>query len=159
MTTTTTITPQQRIEAEVKAALKAGDKSRLQTLRLLLTDLKNERIRRGAEVDEAGFVGLVRKAIKQREEAATQYRTGQRPELAAKEDEEAATLATFLPPAVGEDDLRAAIAALIAERNLAGPAAMGPIMKEMIARYGANADSSTINRLAREQLANAGGAR
>ena len=52
----TTTPPQQRIEADVKAAMKAGEKERLSTLRLLLTEIKNERIRRGSEVDEAGFV-------------------------------------------------------------------------------------------------------
>src|SRR3954449_4412650 len=106
---TTTPLPQQRIEADVKAALKAGEKEKLSTLRMLLTEIKNERIRRGGrggrgrllvagthglsaagggEVDEAGFVPLVRKAIKQREEAATQYRNGHREDLAAKEEAE-----------------------------------------------------------------------
>src|SRR5258708_11728584 len=112
------IPPQQRIESELKAALKAGDKLRLQTLRLLLTEIKNERIRRGGEVDEAGFAALVRKAIKQREEAAGQYRAGNRPDSAAKEDSEAAILETFLPAAADEGEIRAAIAALIAERGL-----------------------------------------
>jgi uncharacterized protein YqeY len=150
--------PQQRIEAEVKAALKSGDKLRLQTLRLLLGELKNERIRRGAEVDEAGFVALVRKAIKQREEAATQFRAGQRQELAAKEESEAAILATFLPAAADEGEIRSAVAALIAERGLSGPQAIGPIMKEMLARFGTSADGATLNRIARELLG-AGGAK
>jgi uncharacterized protein YqeY len=148
----TTTTPQQRIETEVKAAMKAGEKERLSTLRMLLTEIKNERIRRGSEVDEAGFVSLVRKAIKQREESAAQYRTGKREELAAKEDSEAKTLAAFLPAQVDEGQIRAAIAALVAERGLAGPAAIGPVMKEMLARFGSSADGATINRIAREIL-------
>jgi uncharacterized protein YqeY len=154
--TATTTPPQQRIEAELKAALKAGDKLRLQTVRLLLTEIKNERIRRGGEVDESGFVALVRKAIKQREEAAAQYRAGRREELAAKEVSEAAILAGFLPAAADEGEIRAAIAALIAERGLAGPQAIGPIMKEMLARFGTSADGATINRIAREVLGAAG---
>jgi len=150
--------PQPRIEADLKAALKAGEKEKLQTLRLLLAEIKNERIRRGGEVDEAGFVGLVRKAIKQREEAAAQYRAGQRQELAAKEESEAAILAGFLPAAADEGEIRAAVAALIAERGLSGPQAIGPVMKEMLARFGTSADGATINRIARELLG-AGGAR
>jgi uncharacterized protein YqeY len=157
--TPTTATPQQRIEAELKAALKAGDKLRLQTMRLLLTEIKNERIRRSGEVDEPGFVGLVRKAIKQREEAAAQYRAGRREELAAKEMSEAAILAGFLPAAADEGEIRAAIAALIAERGLAGPQAIGPVMKEMLARFGTSADGATLNRIAREMLGAAGAAR
>jgi uncharacterized protein YqeY len=151
--------PQQRIETEVRSAMKAGDKTRLQTLRLLLTEIKNERIRRGGEVDEAGFVALVRKAIKQREESTTQYRAGGREELAAKEQDEAAILAAFLPAAADESEIRAAVAALIAERGLAGPAAIGPIMKEMLARFGTRADGTTLNRIAREALGTAGAAR
>jgi uncharacterized protein len=152
-----TVSPRQRIEAELKAALKSGDKPRLQTLRLLLTEINNERIRRGGEVDEAGFAALVRKAIKQREEAAAQYRSGQRQELADKEAGEAAILAGFLPAAADEGEIRAAVAALIAERGLSGPQAIGPIMKEMLARFGAAADGATLNRIARELLG-AGGA-
>jgi uncharacterized protein len=155
-----TATPaQQRIETAVKEALKAGDKERLQTLRLLLTDIKNERIRRGGEVDEAGFVSLVRKALKQREEAALQFRAGHREELAAKEEREGRILATFLPAAADEATVRSAIAALIAERGLAGPAAIGTIMKEMLSRFGTSADGATLNRIARELLGTAGAGR
>ena len=153
----TTTTPQQRIETEVKAAMKAGEKERLSTLRMLLTEIKNERIRRGSEVDEAGFVSLVRKAIKQREEAAAQYKTGNRPELAAKEESEAKMLAEYLPAQVDEAQIRAAIQEVVDARGLSGPAAIGPIMKEMLARFGSAADGSTINRLAREVLAKPAG--
>ena len=146
-------TPQQRIEAEVKAAMKAGDKERLGTLRMLLTEIKNERIRRGSDVDEAGFVSLVRKAIKQREESAAQYRKGGREELAAKEEAEKALLEGYLPAQVDEAQIRSAIEEVVAERSLSGPAAIGPVMKEMLARFGSSADGATINRIAREVLA------
>ena len=150
---TTTTAPQQRIEADVKAAMKAGEKDKLGTLRMLLTEIKNERIRRGSDVDEAGFVSLVRKAIKQREEAALQYRNGGREELAAKEDSEAKLRAGFLPAQVDEAQIRAAIQELVDAEGLSGPAAMGRIMKEMKARFGSSADGATLNRIAREMLA------
>ncbi len=146
-------TPQQRIEAEVKAAMKAGEKERLGTLRMLLTEIKNERIRRGSEVDEAGFVSLVRKAIKQREESVAQFRKGNREELAAKEESEKAILEGFLPAQVDEAQIRAAVEEMVAAGGLSGPAAIGPIMKEMLARFGSSADGATINRIAREALA------
>jgi uncharacterized protein len=150
----TTTPPQQRIEADVKAAMKSGEKEKLSTLRMLLTEIKNERIRRkGEEVDEAGFISLVRKAIKQREDSISQYRQGGREELAAKEEAEMKMLETYLPAQVDEGQIRAAIEALVAERGLSGPAAIGPIMKEMLARFGSSADGATINRLAREALA------
>lgn len=146
-------TPQQRIEADVKAALKAGEKEKLGTLRMLLGEIKNEKIRRGGEVDEEGFVSLVRKAIKQRDEAATQYRQGGREELAAKEQSEAAVLGAYLPAQVDEAQIRAAIQELVDAEGLSGPAAMGRIMKEMKARFGSSADGATLNRIAREMLA------
>jgi uncharacterized protein YqeY len=150
----TTTPPQQRIEADVKAAMKSGEKEKLSTLRMLLTEIKNERIRRkGEEVDEAGFVSLVRKAIKQREDSVSQYRLGGREELAAKEEAEMKMLEAYLPAQVDEGQIRAAIEELVAARNLSGPAAIGPVMKEMLARFGSSADGATINRIAKETLA------
>jgi uncharacterized protein YqeY len=146
-------TPQQRIEADVKTAMKAGEKEKLSTLRMLLTEIKNERIRKGSDVDEAGFVAAVRKLIKQREESALQYRKGGREELAAKEESEKGMLAAYLPAQVDEGQIRAAIEEVVAERGLSGPAAMGQVMKEMMVRFGSSADGATINRLAREVLA------
>ncbi|HYU33632.1 MAG TPA: GatB/YqeY domain-containing protein [Thermoanaerobaculia bacterium] len=149
-----TTTPQQRIEADVKAAMKASEKDKLSTLRMLLTEIKNERIRRkGEEVDEAGFVALVRKAIKQREEGAEGFRRGGREDMVAKEESEAAFLAQYLPAQVDEGQIRAAIQEVVAARGLSGPAAIGPVMKEMLARFGSSADGATINRIAREVLA------
>lgn len=133
--------------------MKSGEKEKLSTLRMLLTEIKNERIRRGGDVDEAGFVSLVRKAIKQREEAATQYRNGGREELAAKEESEQKLLSSYLPAQVDEGQIRAAVEEIVAAKGLSGPAAMGPIMKEVLARFGSSADGATINRIAREVLA------
>jgi uncharacterized protein YqeY len=152
-----TTTPQQRIEAEVKAAMKSGEKEKLSTLRMLLAEIKNERIRRGDDLDEDGFVSLVRKAIKQREDSIAQYRAGGREELAAKEQSELATLNAYLPAQVDEGQIRAAIEEIVTEKGLSGPAAMGPIMKGVMASFGTSADGATINRIAREVLAkNAG---
>jgi uncharacterized protein YqeY len=144
--------PQQRVENDLKAALKAGDRLRLQTLRLLLTELKNQRIERRAEVDETGFAALTRRAIKQREEAATQYRQGQREELAVKEEAEAVILASYLPAALSEEEIRGRLRALIESRGLSGPAALGAVMKESRALFGGSADNGTVSRIARELL-------
>ena len=134
--------------------MKSGEKEKLSTLRMLLTEIKNERIRRkGEEVDEAGFISLVRKAIKQREDSISQYRQGGREELAAKEEAEMKMLEAYLPAQVDEGQIRAAIEELVAARGLSGPAAIGPIMKEMLARFGSSADGGTINRTAKETLA------
>jgi uncharacterized protein len=153
---TTTTAPQQRIEADVKTAMKAGEKEKLSTLRMLLTEIKNERIRKGNDVDEAGFVSLVRKAIKQREDSVSQYRQGNREELAAKEEAEIRILLEYLPAQADEGQIRAAVEEFVAAEGLSGPAAIGRVMKEMLARFGSSADGATINRIAREALAKQG---
>ena len=151
-----TTAPQQRVESDLKAALKAGEKAKLSTLRLLLTEIKNERIRLRAEVDEAAFTALIRRAMKQREESAAQYRQGNRADLAAKEESEAATLAAYLPAQLGEEQIRAALQELVTARGLSGAAALGAVMKESRNLFGGAADNATVSRIAREVL---GGAR
>lgn len=144
--------PQPTVEAEVKTALKAGDKDRLSTLRLLLGELKNEKIKRGAEVDEAAFAAVLRRMVKQRQDSVEQYTKGGRPELAAKEQAEIAVLEAYLPQQTGEAELRAAAAEIVAAQGLAGPSGIGPAMKAMLQRFGASADGTTINRIVRELL-------
>ncbi len=136
----------------MRAALKGGDRERVATLRLLLSEISNERIAAGSEVDETAFHRLVRRAVKQREDSAAQYEQGGREDLAAKERREAEILAEYLPEDVGDDELRAAIAEILAEEDLAGPAAMGPAMRRMMERFGGRADGGRINQLVREQL-------
>lgn len=145
-------TPQTRVETDLKAALKSGDKERLSTLRLLLTEVKNERIRRGGDLDEEAFTAVVRRALKQRQESAESYRAGGRPELAEKEEREAAMLGEYLPKQASEAEIRSAIEEIAAAENLSGNAGMGPLMKAALARLGTAADGKTVSRIAREVL-------
>lgn len=144
--------PQTRIESDLKAAMKAGDKERLATLRMLLAEIKNERIRRGSDLDEEAFVAAVRRGVKQRAEAAEQYRKGGREESAEKEEREAAILETYLPQQADEDEIRAEIERFVAQHDLSGPAAMGRVMGAMMQHFGARADGATVNRIARSVL-------
>lgn len=146
-------TPQSRLEADLKEAMKARDKDRVSTLRMLLAMVKNRRIELGAELAEAELVSLVRKAIKQREDSAGQYRQGNRPELAQKEEGEIAILEGYLPPPVDEDAVRAQVRAYLASSGLAGPKAMGQVMKEMSARFAGTVDGKTLSGIVREELA------
>lgn len=146
-------TPQERIQDDLKQALKAKQPERLATLRMLLSEIKNEKIRAGGEVDDDAFARLVKKAVKQRQDSAEQYRKGDRAELAAKEDREAEILTAYLPEQVGEAEIRQAIEELVASEGLAGPQAIGAVMKAMLARFGGAADGRTINQIARAVLA------
>jgi uncharacterized protein YqeY len=145
--------PQEQISTDLRQALKAGEKERVSTLRMLLSEIKNEQIRERQEIDEQGFSRLVRKSIKQREESAEQYDKGGRGELAAKERREIEILSVYMPEEIGEEKLRGAIAEILAESGQSGPQAMGLVMREMMARFGGQADGKRINELVREQLA------
>ena len=144
--------PRERIEADLQAARKAGDRQRVTTLGMLLTAIDNERIRAGEAVDDTGLATLVQKAIKQRKEAAEQYRKGGSEDRAGREDGEAEILAGYLPEQVGEEELRRAIQEIVDAGGLSGAAAIGRVMGQMMARYRGRADGATINRLAREIL-------
>ena len=145
-------TPQEQIQNDIKEALKAKQPERLATLRMLLSEIKNEKIRAGQEVDDDGFVRLVKKAVKQRQDSAEAFAKGDRPELAAKEEREAEILAVYLPEQVGEDEIRRAIEELVAAEGLAGMQGIGQVMKAMMARFGGAADGKTINQIARAVL-------
>lgn len=145
-------TPLDTVQQDLKAAMKAGEKEKVATLRILLTELKNERIRAGEEVDDERFSALVRKGIKQRQDSAEQYRQGGRTDAAEKEEREAAMLETYLPAQASEDDIRQAVSDYVAQEGLSGPAAMGQVMKAMMAKFGASADGRTLSTIVREVL-------
>lgn len=145
--------PQDQISADLRQALKAGEKERVSTLRMLLNEIKNEQIRERQEIDEQGFSRLVRKSIKQREDSADQFEKGDREELAAKERREIEILSVYMSEEIGEDELRGAITQILADSGQSGPQAMGLVMREMMARFGGQADGKRINELVREQLA------
>lgn len=144
--------PQERLEADLKTAMKARDRTRVETLRMLLTAVKNRRIEVGDELNEEHFVAEVRRAVKQRKESASVYRQGGRVELAEKEEAEIALLEPYLPAQVDEDTIRQAAAEYMRDEGLAGMQAMGQVMKAMIARFGPSADGKTISGVVRQLL-------
>ncbi len=148
--------PQERITKEIQATMKSGDRDRLSALRMLLAEIQSAGFREEREIDEAAFQALVRRAIKQRRDSIEQYRKGNRPELAAKEEREAEIFATYLPAQVSEEELRQVIQAVVTElaaQGLSGPAAIGAVMKATLGRLGGAVDGATVNRIAREMLA------
>lgn len=145
-------TPLERIQSDMKDAMRAGEKERLSTIRMLLAAMKNEKIELGHELEEPDFIRMVQRALKQRREAAEQFRKGNRPELAEKEEREAVTLQAYLPAAVETSELEAAIRAYVAEHGLEGPKAFGVVMKAMLERYAGRTDGSILQPLVRSVL-------
>ena len=144
--------PRQKIEADLKEAMKAREKERTETLRMILAEIKNCEIKDGQRVGEESFIALIKKATKQRREAAEQFRNGDRLELAEKEERELKILEPYLPLQIGEDEIRTAVQKVIEDKQLSGPSGMGQVMQAIMAQFGGGADGKLVNQIARELL-------
>ncbi|MGF3023011.1 GatB/YqeY domain-containing protein [Methylobacterium aquaticum] len=147
----------QRLTAEMKEAMKAGDKAKLATVRLIQAALKDRDIEArglGKEpLSEEEIFSLLQKMIKQRTESAGVYEQGGRPELAEGERAEAAIIAQFLPQQMDEDETRAAIQAAIAETGAASPKDMGKVIAALKGQYAGRMDFAKASGLVKTMLA------
>ncbi|MEH3146222.1 MAG: GatB/YqeY domain-containing protein [Methylobacterium frigidaeris] len=149
----------ERLTAEMKEAMKAGDKAKLATVRLIQAALKDKDIEArglGREPSsEEEILSLLQKMIKQRNESAAVYEQGGRPELAAAETAEAAIIASFLPRQMDEDETRAAIQAAIAETGASSPKDMGKVIAALKAAHAGKMDFARASGLVKGLLASA----
>lgn len=144
------------IKAAQVAAMKAGDKSRLAAVRLILAKLKDKDIelRTATSVpdDDTIVIDVLQKMVKQRRESITMYEQGGRPELAEIEAAEVAVIEEFLPAQMGEDEVKAAIEAIKAEVGAAGPKDMGKVIAALKAKHGTQIDMGKASALVKAAL-------
>jgi uncharacterized protein YqeY len=145
------------INNALKDALKAGDKRRVSTLRLVNSELKNADIEaRGARrgpLSNDEIIGLLQKMIKQRQEAAELYQKGGRGELAQQEREEIEIIGAYLPRQMSDEEAKAAVAAVINEIGAQGMRDMGKVMAALRARHAGRMDFSKASAIVKELLA------
>lgn len=139
---------QDRLREELNASRKARNKPLTLVLGTVLADVENHHTSVQRELTDADVTEVLRKAIKRRRESLDAFEKGGRSELAAQEREEIRALEAYLPPAVGDDELRDAVRAAIQ----GGAANLGAVMGKVVPRFKGRADGSTINRIAREEL-------
>jgi uncharacterized protein YqeY len=118
----------------------------------VLSEVKNRRIELRRDPADVDVVDVLRKAIKKRRESIEMYEKGGRSDLAEKEKSEASALEKYLPPAVSDDELRAAVRAAIA----GGAANIGAVMGKVLPQFKGRAEGGTINSIAREELSKQG---
>jgi uncharacterized protein YqeY len=144
------------IKAAQIEAMKAGDKGRLAAVRLILAKLKDKDIelRTATTVpdDDVIVTDVLQKMAKQRRESITLYEQGGRQELAEIEKAELAVIETFLPQQMGEDEVKAAIAAIIAETGAEGMKDMGKVVAALKARHGTQLDMGKASGLVKAAL-------
>jgi uncharacterized protein YqeY len=142
----------ERLTAETKAALKAGDRQRLSALRLISAALQERDIAAKAPIADAEVPALLQRMIKQRRESIATYEKAGRQELADKEAAEIAVIEEFLPKQLTEAESREAIAAAIKETGAAGAKDMGRVMGVLKQRYAGRMDFGKASGLVKELL-------
>ncbi|AYH42494.1 GatB/YqeY domain-containing protein [Azoarcus sp. DN11] len=142
----------QRIQDDMKAALRAKESARLSAVRLLIAAIKQREIDDRVELDDAGIMSTVEKLVKQRRDSASQYDAANRPDLAANERFEIEVLSAYLPAQLSDSELDAEIAAAIAETGAAGIADLGRVMPQLKARLAGRADMAEASRRVRAKL-------
>ena len=150
----------EKITEEVKAAMKAGDRARLSTLRLMQAAIKDRDIaNRGVAKDAASddeILQLLAKMVKQREESAKAFEDGGRPELAGKERDEIAVLRDFLPRQMDDAETEAAVRQAIAETGAAGVKDMGKVMAALREKHAGRMDFSKASATVKGLLGSSG---
>ena len=143
----------EQLKSDLKDAMKARDAGKLSVLRLLLADLHNRKIAARSDLTDEQVVAALRTAVKQRQDAATQYAAGGRQDRADAELAEIEVIDAYLPRLLDGDELAAAVEAAIAASGAASPADMGKVMGQLMSRYQGRIDGKAANVLVRERLA------
>ena len=143
---------QARIEEDLKAAMKAGDKRRVATLRLMLAALKNEKIQAQRALTGEEVESVLRRAVKQRKDSIEQYARGGRQDLVDAETEELAILEGYLPKGLTDAEIESAIRSIVAEKGYSSSKDVGLLMKELMAGYKGRVDGKKAQEIARRLL-------
>lgn len=137
----------EQIRADLTDAMKAQQKEKTSTLRMLQAAIKNEQINLGHELSDEEAMSVVRKAVKQRHDSIEQYTNANRPELAEKESAEIEILKVYLPPELSDAELEAGVREIIASTGAQSKKEMGKVMKEATARFKGRAEGKKIQEL------------
>jgi len=147
------MTLQERIDPDLKDAMRAKEAGKLSVLRGLKSALKYAAIEKAdAGLDDAAAVQVIRKQVKQRQDSIESFEKGGRPELAAKEKEELEILNAYLPKGLSAEELSALVRETIAELGATSKAQMGAVMKALQAKVAGRADGKTLSAEVQKQL-------
>jgi len=145
-----------RLNDSLKTAMKAGDKSRVSTLRLINAAIQERDIAAGAkgkgDIGETEIIDVMAKMIKQRRESIAIFESAGRTELADKEKAEIAVIEDYLPKQLSADETRAAVAAVVAEVGASSVKEMGKVMGVLKQRYAGTMDFSKAGGIVKEFL-------
>ena len=149
------MTLQERIDSDLKDAMRAKDAARLGVVRMLKSALKYSAIEKSgpeAQLDDTEATQVIRKQVKQRQDSIESFEKGGRPELAAKEKDELAILQAYLPQGLTADELAKIVGETIRELGATSRAQMGAVMKALQGKVAGRADGRTLSQEVQRQL-------
>ena len=149
------MTLHERVDSDLKEAMRAKDATKLGVLRMLKSALKYAAIAKSgaaADVSDAEAIQVIRKQAKQRQDSIESFEKGGRAELAEKEKEELAILNSYLPQAMSSAELANIVRETIADIGATSKAQMGTVMKALQAKVGGRADGKTLSAEVQKQL-------
>ena len=145
----------EQITNDMKAAMRAKEAGKLNTIRLLLAEIKRKEVDEQIEVNDQQTVAIVEKMIKQRKDSITQFEAGNRADLADIEKAELAVLAAYMPAGLSDDEIAAEVAAAVAASGAAGPQDMGKVMGVLKPKLAGRADMTVVSGLVKKALSGA----
>jgi hypothetical protein len=146
------MTIKDQLNADLKEAMKSGDKTRLETIRLLRSAIKYAEIEVGHELDDEGLLDIIGKQAKQRRDAIVEFEKGGRTDLVEKEIAELAILEQYLPAQMSEDEVREKVQAIITALGVTDLKGLGQVMKQAMTELKGQADGKIVNQIARQLL-------
>jgi uncharacterized protein YqeY len=149
------MTLKERITEDMKAAMRAKETAKLGAIRLLMAAMKQKEVDERIALDDAGIIAIAEKLIKQRRDSASQYDAANRPDLANAERAEIEVLSAYMPAALSDAEIDAAIAATMTETGASAPAEMGKLMAALKPRLAGRADMSVVSARVKAALSKA----
>ena len=142
----------QDIHKDIAVAMKAGDKDKLSTVRMLMSAIKYKEVDAHRELTDEETVAVISTLVKQRQDSIEQFTKGNRLDLVEKESKELEVLRTYLPPQLSEAEVRDIIKKAVAETGAASQKDMGKLMKAVMPQVKGKADGKLVNDIVKEIL-------
>ncbi len=141
-----------KLSADLKEAMKARDETRMLVLRGILTELKNERVKKMKDLSEGEVLNVLQRCAKQRKDAIEQYESGGRGDLAEREAEELKIVESYLPEQMNDEDIEALVLKTIEEIGAIGKRDMGKVMKAIMEEYRGRIDGGKVRDVVSKHL-------
>lgn len=145
----------EQITNDMKAAMRAKEAGKLNTIRLILAEIKRKEVDEQIELNDQQTVAIVEKMIKQRKDSITQFEAGNRADLAEIEKAELEVLVAYMPAGLSDEEIAAEVAAAVTASGAAGPQDMGKVMAIVKPKLAGRADMTVVSTLVKKALSGA----